>query len=209
MLRLCVTSVHIISVHKGKHPAPACEECFLEGFRCKRLRVWGYILIGVCFTATVTFSVFFFSEAAWCVVINEAELRVKTLHTAEVSLSKVLNRKQQLCCKLWPLTPPQCGGGRCGEFMWRTLIIGATARKTETTIDSRASFFYLCARLHPVCPIWSRCLQSVKGHKWSKDTEVKAPSAVTAAAAQTWSTHFWVQCDITRLTGTTLTVSQP
>lgn len=26
MLLLCVTFVHIISVHKGKHPAPACEE---------------------------------------------------------------------------------------------------------------------------------------------------------------------------------------
>lgn len=35
-----------------------------------------------------------FSEAAGCVVINETELRVKTLNIAEVSLSKVLNSKQ-------------------------------------------------------------------------------------------------------------------
>lgn len=121
----------------------------------------------------------------------------KTLHTAEVSLSKAQNHKQQrehCCCKLWPLTLPSVEEGDVESLRGGHSLLVPLQQKTETAIVSRASLFYLRARLHPVCPIWSRCLQRVKGHKWSKDTEVKAPSAVSAAAAQTWSTYFWVQC---------------
>lgn len=145
MLRLCVTSVHIISVHKGKHPAPACEECFLEGFRCKRLRVWGYILIGVCFTATVTFSGFVFflkqRDVLWLMRLSSGSKPCTLLKCPWVKYW-IANSSCAANFDLWPPRSVEEGDveSLCGGH---SLLVRLREKQKQPSTLVRLSFIYV------------------------------------------------------------------